>query len=104
MKTKMNLSGLLFVIMLVSSSCTKEPMACCEVPTTGTVGVSVSFSSTCSMDASKYEWNFGDGSAVSTEANPTHIYTTAGTYSVKLMVMDKKGKNMKDTSKAITIN
>ena len=32
-----------------------------------------------------WEWNFGDGSAVSTLKNPTHKYTAAGTYSVELI-------------------
>ena len=103
MKTKIKLAGLLFVAIIAFASCMKEPMACCDVPTTGTVGVSVSFSSSCSMDASTYDWNFGDG-ATSTEANPTHTYTAAGTYKVVLMAMSKKGKKMNETSKSITIN
>ncbi|MCU0286623.1 MAG: PKD domain-containing protein, partial [Acidobacteria bacterium] len=28
----------------------------------------------------KYEWDFGDNSPHSTVANPTHIYTSPGTY------------------------
>jgi len=56
------------------------------------------------MNAEMYEWNFGDGSAVSTSASPTHSYTTAGTYNVTLMVMDMKEKNMDETSKTVTIN
>ncbi|TRZ47911.1 MAG: PKD domain-containing protein, partial [Dehalococcoidia bacterium] len=36
-----------------------------------------------------YEWDFNsDGTVDSIEANPTHIYTTAGTYSVGLTVTD----------------
>lgn len=31
-----------------------------------------------------YSWNFGDGSAVSTETSPSHTYTAAGTYTVVL--------------------
>jgi uncharacterized repeat protein (TIGR01451 family) len=31
-----------------------------------------------------YEWNFGDGSEVSTETNPEHIYAAAGSYEVTL--------------------
>jgi bacillolysin len=31
-----------------------------------------------------YQWNFGDGSSVSTATNPAHTYTANGTYSVKL--------------------
>ena len=33
-----------------------------------------------------WNWNFGDGSANSTLQNPTHVYTTAGTYNVILAV------------------
>ncbi len=32
-----------------------------------------------------YTWNFGDGTATSSAANPTHTYTTSGTYSVSLI-------------------
>lgn len=31
-----------------------------------------------------YSWNFGDGTAVSTETSPSHLYTAAGTYTVVL--------------------
>jgi hypothetical protein len=31
-----------------------------------------------------YSWNFGDGSPVSTQQNPSHAYTTAGVYTVSL--------------------
>ena len=104
MKSKTKLFGVAIVAIIALASCMKKPMACCDVPATGTAGQPVSFSSACSMDAVKYEWTFGDGSAVSTDANATHTYTTAGTYTVKLMVMDKKSKNMSDASKSITIN
>lgn len=33
-----------------------------------------------------YEWNFGDGSAISTAANPTHQYTAPGNYNVTMKV------------------
>ncbi len=38
-----------------------------------------------------YSWNFGDGSPVSTEENPSHTYTAQGTYDVVLTVTDNKG-------------
>ncbi|MBK8140529.1 MAG: PKD domain-containing protein [Chitinophagaceae bacterium] len=31
-----------------------------------------------------WSWNFGDGSPISTVQNPTHIFSTAGTYTVTL--------------------
>lgn len=37
------------------------------------------------------QWNFGDGSANSTIENPTHQYTTAGTYTVTLTITDNDG-------------
>lgn len=36
-----------------------------------------------SYNASTFEWDFGDGET-STEENPTHVYTEAGTYTVTL--------------------
>lgn len=36
-----------------------------------------------------YEWNFGDGSAVSTEESPVHSYVTSGSYTVTLTVTDQ---------------
>jgi Zn-dependent metalloprotease len=49
----------------------------CSVPAT------VNFNNTTAGGIS-YQWNFGDGSAVSTSTNPVHTYTANGTYSVKL--------------------
>lgn len=37
-----------------------------------------------SSGASSFEWNFGDGSALSTETNPKHKYALEGTYVVEL--------------------
>ncbi len=48
-----------------------------------------------------WEWEFGDGTT-STEQNPTHTYSSEGTYTVTLKVMDAPGKtDMK--SKDITV-
>ena len=44
---------------------------------------SISFTNK-SIGASEFAWNFGDGSPVSTDANPSHLYTEAGTYQVEL--------------------
>jgi glucose/arabinose dehydrogenase len=60
-------------------------------PTSGPAPLAVSFSSSGSSDPEgrplTYSWDFGDG-ASSTAANPSHTYTTAGTYQARLQVSD----------------
>ena len=53
------------------------------------MGLSVVFSNT-SANGVNYEWNFGDGTN-SNVANPTHVYTAAGTYTVELTVSNACG-------------
>ncbi|TDQ16895.1 putative repeat protein (TIGR01451 family), partial [Algoriphagus boseongensis] len=50
--------------------------------------------------AFSYVWDFGDGST-STAINPTHTYTSAGTYTVKLI--STKGLESDDETKNITV-
>ncbi len=77
-------------------------MACCNFPESGNVAQSISFNSSCSTNASRYKWDFGDG-ITSTDANPTHTYATAGTYTVKLMAMTSDETKMAETTKSIQI-
>src|SRR4029077_4504282 len=53
----------------------------------------VNFSSVGSSDPEGqpliYSWNFGDGTAMSTEANPHHTYAHAGLYQARLTVSDE---------------
>ena len=42
-------------------------------------------------------WDFGDGTANSTDQNPTHMYTTEGSYNVSLTVGEEDGKNDTET-------
>ncbi len=44
-----------------------------------------------SQNVDSYEWNFGDGTGVSSEENPTYTYTEAGTYPVTLTVTGAGG-------------
>ena len=64
-------------------------------PTTGTAPFTVNFSSAGSYDpegtALTYDWDFGDGSAISKIANPSHVYSTPGTYTASLVVFDAAG-------------
>ena len=60
-------------------------------PTAGPIPLLVNFSSVGSSDPEgatlAYAWTFGDGTT-STEANPTHTYSQAGQYTVRLSVSD----------------
>ncbi len=56
-------------------------------PTVGSPPLAVSFTNTSAGDFTSSLWDFGDGQT-STETNPSHTYTTAGTYTVTLTVSD----------------
>jgi PKD repeat protein len=60
-------------------------------PLSGRVPLTVKFQSESTARPSRVEWRFGDGSPVSTEHNPTHIYRTPGTYTVALRIEDSYG-------------
>lgn len=71
--------------------------------TSGAAPLSVVFSSATSTGTiASYAWNFGDGTQ-STAQNPTHNYTTSGTYSVSLTVSNTGGSNMKTKANYITV-
>ncbi len=56
----------------------------------------VTFTSTVAGGDEKYtyEWDFGDETAISTEANPVHTYAKAGSYTISLKVTDGTGSNI----------
>ena len=65
-----------------------------SAPTTGAAPLVVNFSSAGSYDPDgsivAYDWDFGDGST-SSEANPVKSYSTPGTYTASLVVVDNSG-------------
>ena len=48
--------------------------------------------SNASLRGTDYVWDFGDGSATSTQTNPTHTYNAIGTYTVTLKAKNTCGK------------
>lgn len=66
----------------------------------GRVPLSVSFSNT-SSNASSYLWSFGDGTPSSSETSPTHTFTKAGTFTVKLTATGPGG--VTSASKTVTV-
>jgi PKD repeat protein len=57
----------------------------------------VQFTGSDSLDPERgelsYEWDFGDGSAGSSVADPSHVYATAGTYTATLTVSAGGGRD-----------
>ncbi len=73
----------------------KAPIAkATGTPTNGLAPLAVQFSSAGSNDPENttltYAWDFGDG-GTSTQANPSHTYTTNGAFTAKLTVKDGAG-------------
>lgn len=83
-----------------SNSCARIVMALLVLPDfrmnriNGRAPLEVVFTNTTSVsdgvvldyNAFPPEWDFGDGSEISTEENPTHIYTERGEYDVSLTI------------------
>jgi len=77
-------------------------------PTSGTAPMNVRFEATPdpdnAYDIDEYAWNFGDGTAVSYGRVISHVYQSAGTYTVKMTVTDEKSKTYTATrSNYITV-
>ncbi|HNW38138.1 MAG TPA: PKD domain-containing protein, partial [Methanosarcina vacuolata] len=62
-------------------------------PTSGTAPLTVEFIDTSTGIPTGWKWNFGDGKT-STIQNPSHVYSKAGNYTVKLTASNVAGNNM----------
>lgn len=60
--------------------------------TSAIVGQSISFTDQSTNSPSSWSWNFGDG-ATSSLQNPTHSYSSTGTYTVSLTVTNAYGSD-----------
>jgi PKD repeat protein len=73
-------------------------------PSTPTIGTQVNFTDTSSGSPTSWLWNFGDPASgtsnTSTLQNPSHVFLSAGTYSVSLTATNSSGSGT--TSKSIT--
>jgi glucose/arabinose dehydrogenase len=94
------------VLAIRSTSTNRVPIArASATPTSGKPPLSVRFSSAGSSDPDgdplTYDWDFGDGTAHATTANPTHSYTRAGTFAARLTVHDR---NQASASAEVVVN
>jgi len=70
---------------------------------TCTLPENVSFTNT-TTNALSYVWDFGDGSATSTDANPLHAYTSDGSYTVKLYATNTCGVDSLIRRQAVVVS
>jgi YHS domain-containing protein len=61
-------------------------------PVSGNAPLNVTFTEASTGTPTSWNWNFGDGNT-SIEQNPSHLYYTAGNYTVNLMVTNTNGTN-----------
>jgi PKD repeat protein len=73
-------------------------------PLTGTAPLTVHFTDQSTNSPTSWTWNFGDNTATSSAQNPSHTYTSAGTYSVMLTVANAAGSNTLTRTNYITVN
>ena len=80
----------------------KPPIADANGPYIGGATDAIDFSSEGSHDPdgtiTQYEWDFGDESEHIFEANPSHVYTLQGNYTVTLTVTDDDNVTNTDTT------
>lgn len=81
-----------------------NPVASFNTISNTNTGNSYTFISTSTVSAGTmtYSWDFGDGSPASTLVNPTHTYTTPGTYTVTLTVIGSLGCPVSTASTTVT--
>ncbi|WP_374087864.1 LamG-like jellyroll fold domain-containing protein [Methylomicrobium lacus] len=72
-------------------------------PTSGVAPVAVNFTDTSTGSISSRTWNFGDGST-STEVNPSHTYSAAGSYTVSLTVTGASGSDTQTNNNFINVS
>jgi parallel beta-helix repeat protein len=88
-------------VLEVSKETTSEANFTSNV-TSGNAPLNVKFTDTSTGTPTNWTWDFGDEST-STEQNPTHIYKSEGTYTVKLTVKNSLGSDSKEKTGYITV-
>jgi len=85
-------------LVKISATVLPPPPIAAFTVTTSCGSLVVSFTDK-STGATSYSWNFGDGTALSTVENPSHTYSSPGTYSVIFTVTASGGSSSSITKK-----
>jgi PKD repeat protein len=74
------------------------------IPLTGAAPLTVQFTDLSTNSPTSWAWNFGDGNFTgNTTQNPTHLYTSSGTYTVNLTATNAAGSNTVSETSYITV-
>ena len=72
-------------------------------PTSGTAPLAVTFTDTSTGSPTAWMWNFGDSNYATTQ-NPSHTYTSGGSFTVTLTSYNQYGSTTCTTSNYITVS
>jgi PKD repeat protein len=81
---------------------TNPPVAQFSANTTTSCNGVISFTDESQNQPTEWKWYFGDGDSSSVQ-NPTHVYTTTGTFTVQLITTNAFGTNSVQRTNYITI-
>ncbi len=72
-------------------------------PKSGTAPLTIDFLDQSGGHITSWDWSFGDGTS-STEKNPTHIFTSPGSYNISLAVTGTEGSGYEEKTGYIVVN
>jgi PKD repeat protein len=73
-------------------------------PRSGNASLTVQFTDLSTNTPTSWDWNFGDGSAHGTTKNPSHQYTSAGTYTITLTATNSGGSDGETKTGYVTVS
>jgi len=89
-------------ITAVSTTGTKPVLNYWGSPRSGTAPLTVTFKDNSTGSPTAWNWSFGDGT-YSTEKNPKHTYTAAGSYTISLTASNAAGSSTSTKLNYITV-
>ena len=87
----------------ITVSSTTPVAAFTESITSGIAPLTVQFTDQSTGSPTSWEWSFGDGQ-YGYPQSPSHIHTTAGTYTVTLIATNSEGSSTNTESQTITVD
>lgn len=91
-------------ILNITYTTTPPPVAAFSgTPTSGLQPLNVTFTDASTNAPTNWTWSFGDGTT-SYAQNPSHIYSTAGTFTVSLKAKNSAGEDYENKTGYITVN